>query len=211
MQDRSLSSILASLLGVAALVWVLTCVSVPVQAQSPQTVRVRGTIVSLDGNALVVKSRNGETVPIRLTDSWSVSGVVKASLADIKPGTYIGTAAMPQRDGTLRALEVLIFPEAMRGVGEGHSPWDLLPESTMTNATVSEAVQAVDGHRLTLTYKGEQKVVAVPPDVPIVTLTPAQKADVTAGVPVFVSTQRQPDGSLTASRVTVGLGTAPPM
>jgi len=211
MQDRSLSSILASLLGVAALVWVSAWISVPVQAQSPQTVRVRGTIVSLDGNALVVKSRNGETVPIRLTDSWSVSGVVKASLADIKPGTYIGTAAMPQRDGSLRALEVLIFPEAMRGAGEGHSPWDLLPESTMTNATVSESVQAVDGHRLTLIYKGEQKAVAVPPDVPIVTLTPAQKADITAGVPVFVSTQRQPDGSLTASRVTVGLGTAPPM
>ncbi len=118
---------------------------------------------------------------------------------------------MPQRDGTLRALEVLIFPEAMRGVGEGHSAWDLLPDSTMTNATVSEAVQAVDGQTLTLTYKGEQKVVAVPPDVPIVTLTAAQKADVTAGVPVFVSTQRQPDGSLTAGRVTVGLGTAPPM
>jgi endonuclease YncB( thermonuclease family) len=197
---------------ITALFFVSAWGSAPVQAQNPQTVRVRGAIMSLDGNTLVVKSREGETVPIRLADTWSVSGIVRASLADIKPGTYIGTAAMPQQDGSLRALEVLIFPEAMRGAGEGHSRWDLLPDSTMTNATVSEAVQAVDGQTLTLTYKGEQKRVSVPPDAPIVTLVPAQKTDVTTGAPVFISTQRQPDGTLTAARVTVGPnGVAPPM
>src|SRR5215217_2268325 len=192
MQDRSLSSILASLLGVAALVWVSAWISVPVQAQSPQTVRVRGTVVSLDGNALVVKSRNGETVPIRLTDSWSVSGVVKASLADIKPGTYIGTAAMPQRDGSLRALEVLIFPEAMRGTGEGHRPWDLLPESTMTNATVAETVNKVDGPILNLTYNGGEKKVVVPPEAPIVTFAPADRSDLKPGARVIATVTKGP-------------------
>ena len=197
---------------VAALCLVSAWGSVPAQAQGPQTLRVRGTIVSLDGSTLVVKSREGETVPIRLADTWNVSGIIKASLGDVKAGTYIGTAAMPQQDGSLRALEVLIFPEAMRGAGDGHSPWDLLPDSTMTNAIVSETVQAVDGQTLTLTYKGDQKKVSVPPNVPVVTLTPAQKADVMAGAPVFISTQRQADGTITASRVTVGLnGVAPPM
>jgi hypothetical protein len=197
---------------IAALFLISAWGSAPAHAQSSQTVRVRGTVVSLDGNTLMVKSREGETVPIHLSDTWSVSGIVRASLADIKPGTYIGTAAMPQQDGSLRALEVLIFPEPMRGTGEGHSRWDLLPDSTMTNATVSDTVQAVDGQTLTLTYKGEQKRVSVPPNVPVVTLTPAQKTDVTIGAPVFISTQRQPDGTLTAARVTVGLnGVAPPM
>jgi hypothetical protein len=183
-----------------------------VHAQAPQTVRVRGTVESLADNTLVVRAREGQSIPIRLADNWSISGIVNASLAEIKPGTFIGTAAMPQRDGGLRALEVLVFPEAMRGAGEGHYAWDLMPESTMTNATVSEAVQAVEGHTLTLTYKGEQKKVVVPPNVPIVTFAPAQKTDVVVGAPVFISTQRQPDGSLTASRVTVGLnGVAPPM
>jgi len=185
--------------------------SASVQAQSPQAQRVRGIVERLESNTLVVKSREGETVPIRLTDTWGASGIVKASLADIKQGTYIGTAAMPQRDGSLRALEVLIFPDAMRGLGEGHSAWDLLPDSTMTNATVAEAVEAVYVLTLTLTYKGEQKTIVVPPNVPIVTLAPAQKTDVAAGAPVFISTQRQADGTLTANRVTVGLGIAPPM
>ncbi len=186
--------------------------STTVHAQAPQTVRVRGTVESLADNTLVVRAREGQSIPIRLADNWSISGIVNASLAEIKPGTFIGTAAMPQRDGGLRALEVLVFPEAMRGAGEGHYAWDLMPESTMTNATVSEAVQAVEGHTLTLTYKGEQKKVVVPPNVPIVTFAPAQKTDVVVGAPVFISTQRQPDGSLTASRVTVGLnGVAPPM
>jgi hypothetical protein len=186
--------------------------SLPVEAQAPQTARVRGTIVSLEGNTLMIKSREGETVPIRLADTWNASGIVRSSLADIKPGSYVGTAAMPRQDGSLRALEVLIFPEAMRGAGEGHSPWDLLPDSTMTNATVADTVQAVDGQTLTLTYKGEQKKVSVPPNVPVVTLAPAQKSDVIPGAPVFISTQRQADGTITASRVTVGLnGVAPPM
>jgi hypothetical protein len=206
-----LRSTLTCLAVVAALTLISAWGSASVEAQSPHALRVRGIVERLDGTTLVVKSREGGTVPIRLTDTWGVSGIVKASLTDIKQGTYIGTAAMPQRDGSLRALEVLIFPDTMRGAGEGHSAWDLLPDSTMTNATVAEVVEAVDGRMLTLTYKGEQKTIVVPPDVPIVTLAPAQKADVAAGAPVFISAQRQADGTLTANRITVGLGIAPPM
>ncbi|HEV7874491.1 MAG TPA: hypothetical protein VGO82_10205, partial [Enterovirga sp.] len=122
-------------------------------AQTP-TSRVRGAIDSFSGTELVVKSRTGENEKIVLPENARVASVAKAALTDIKSGTFIGTAAMPVEGGTLRALEVLIFPEAMRGTGEGHRPWDLLPESTMTNATVAETVNKVDGPILNLTYNG---------------------------------------------------------
>jgi hypothetical protein len=190
----------------------LTCGPTSALAQAAQPVRVRGTVVSLDGATLRVTSRAGEDVPIRLAENWAVAGVVKAHLDDITPGTFVGVAALPQAGDSLRAIEVLIFPESMRGTGEGHSPWDLLPQSSMTNATVASAVQGVDGRTLTLSYKGGAKTVTVPPDAPIVTLGPAERSEVTAGAAVFVPAQRQADGTLQAVRVLVGKdGVVPPM
>src|SRR4051794_35016086 len=184
----------------------------PALAQAPQPVRVRGTVVSVQGSELVVKPRNGENVTVRLADNWAVSGVVKASMADIKPGTFVGTAALPQAGNSLRAIEIVIFPEAMRGTGEGHYPWDLQANSSMTNATVASEVQGVDGRTLTLSYKGGEKTVVLPTDAPVVTFAPAEKSDLTVGAPVFVPTQRQADGSLQATRVLVGKdGVVPPM
>jgi hypothetical protein len=180
-------------------------------AQSPAG-RVRGTIESLSGQDLKVVSREGPVVAIRLADNVRLSAVAKATLADIKAGSYVGIAALPRPDGTQMALEVLIFPEAMRGAGEGHRPWDLMPESTMTNATVADTVQKVEGHTLTLTYKDGQKTIVVPPEAPIVTFVPAERADLKPGTRIFTGPTRGSDGVLTSASVVVGKdGVDPPM
>lgn len=182
-----------------------------VHAQGMPVSRIRGTIERLDGQSLVVKSREGRDVTIQLAEAYAVSGVAKASLADIKPGDFVGAASLPQPDGKLKALEVLIFPAGVKS-NEGHGPWDLLPESTMTNATVADTVQGVNGRTPDLTYHGGKKSVEVPADAPIVTFAPADKADLKLGAAVFVPAQRGADGTLTASRVIVGNhGIAPPM
>ena len=184
----------------------------PALAQAPAAQRVRGTIEAVEEGGIRVRSREGEALAIALTPDARVNAMKKVELGSVAPGAYIGTAAMPQADGSLRAIEVLVFPEAMRGAGEGHRTWDLLPESTMTNATVADTVTAVEGRVLTLTYGGERKRVVVPPDAPVVTFVPATRADLKAGEAVFLSAQRQPDGSLRAAQVTVGKdGVAPPM
>jgi hypothetical protein len=186
-------------------------VSAAAGAQTP-TSRVRGAIESFSGTELVVKSRMGENEKIVVPENARVASVAKASLADIKSGTFIGTAAMPAEAGSLRALEVLIFPESMRGTGEGHRPWDLLPESTMTNATVAETVEKVDGPILNLTYNGGEKKVVVPPDAPIVTFAPADRSDLKPGARVIATVTKGPDGVLTATSVVVGKnGVDPPM
>lgn len=181
-------------------------------AQHNAAMRVRGTIEKLDGSTLSIMSRDGMRISIQLPDNPSVLAVKKATLDDIKPGVFIGTAAMPQADGGRRALEVLIFPEHMRGVGEGDRPWDLLPESTMTNATVAETVAGVEGRTMRLTYRGGEQKITVPPEAPIVTFIPADKGDVVPGAPVFLMAEKLPDGTLRAKRITVGKnGVAPPM
>lgn len=196
--------------GVTAAALSFACLAA--QAQSGEKVSVRGTVVSLDGAALVVHSREGADVAIRLAGDFSIVGIVKASMTDIKPGVFIGTASMPQTDASLRALEVVVFPEAMRGVGEGHFPWDLKPSSTMTNATVGNSVDGVDGRTVTLSYKGGEKTITIPAQVPIVTVGKADKTDITSGAVVFVPTQRQPDGALESHVVIVGKdGAVPPM
>lgn len=175
-------------------------------------VRVRGEIQQLEGQTLTVKGRDGSPVVIALADNFAVSSVVKAELGDIGPGKYVGTAAVPQRDGTLRALEVLIFPDALRGTGEGHFPWDLAPESTMTNATVASVVSKVDDRVMTLTFKDGEKTVTVPSDAPIVTLKPGSKDLLKPGSHVFIVATKRPDGTLGAGRVAVGEnGLVPPM
>ena len=178
-----------------------------------QNVRVRGEITAVDGQTLVVKSRDGAELKIRLADNVNVSGIVKTQLTDIKPGSYIGVSAMPQPDGSQRALHVHIFPEPMRGVAEGHFPWDVRPNSTMTNATVAETVAGVDGQTITVKYKDGEKKVIVPPEAPIVTYVPGDRADLKPGVKIFiVAAQKQPDGTLSAARVSVGRdGLTPPM
>jgi hypothetical protein len=207
-RKNTLSGILA--VGVAAVA--LSFGIVPGMAQKGDPVRVRGTVASLDGSTLVVHSREGADVSIHLADDWGAIGVVKASMADIKPGVFVGAASLPQSDTSLRAIEVLVFPEALRGSGEGHYPWDLKPSSMMTNATVGNAVDGVDGRTVTLSYKGGEQKITIPADAPIVTFTEAAKTDVKAGAPVFVPTQRQADGTMTAGRVVVGKdGVVPPM
>lgn len=181
-------------------------------AQAAEVVRVRGQVASLDGAALVIKSRTGEDVTVHLADNWVVGGVVKASMADIKPGAFIGTAAMPQSGTSLRALEVVVFPEAMRGTGEGSYDWDLKPKSSMTNANITDAVDSVDGRTVTLAYKGGTKSIVIGADTPIVTFGAADKSDIKPGANVFVAAQKQADGSLVAARVAVGKdGVVPPM
>ena len=173
--------------------------------------RVRGTIEALDGNTLVVKTREGDTARITLAPNYGVAAVIPATLADVKPGAFIGTAATGPKD-RLRAAEVLIFPEAARGTGEGHFPWDLMPESTMTNATIESEVTGTDGREITVVAKGEKLRVMVPPGTPIVTFEPGTPAQLTPGAHVFVGAQAAADGTLTAARVNVGKdGLTPPM
>jgi len=193
------------------LVIVLSLLCAQVLAQ-PAARRIRGDIASIEGPKLQVVTRTGDKVAIELDDKYSVSAVVPADVATIKPGTYVGTATMPQPDGTQRALEVLIFPEAARGSGEGHYPWDLQPGSMMTNATVAQILSIDQAHRMTLKYKDGEQTVAVPAGAPIVTLEPGDRAMLKPGAHVIVSATPRADGVLTASRVTVGKdGLVPPM
>jgi len=193
------------------LVIVVSLLCAQVLAQ-PAARRIRGDIASIEGPKLQVVTRTGDKVAIELDDKYSVSAVVPADVATIKPGTYVGTATMPQPDGTQRALEVLIFPEAARGSGEGHYPWDLQPGSMMTNATVAQILSIDQAHRMTLKYKDGEQTVAVPAGAPIVTLEPGDRAMLKPGAHVIVSATPRADGVLTASRVTVGKdGLVPPM
>jgi hypothetical protein len=178
----------------------------------PAAVRVRGTIEKVDGGTLTVKTREGDTVKVKLPDNVGVAGVVKRTLADIKPNDFVGIAAMPQAGKPSRALEVLIFPEAMRGTGEGHRGWDLMPESTMTNAAVAETVKQVDGQVVTLKYKEGQQSFVVAPETPIVSFAPGEKSELKPGAVIFISgATKADDGSLSAARVTVGREVPPPM
>jgi hypothetical protein len=182
-------------------------------AQQPPTVRVRGTIEALDGSLLAVKSRDGADLKVRLTDNVAVFGVAKTTISEIKPGSYIGVSAMPEPDGTQRALAVQIFPESQRGVAEGFRPWDLRPNSTMTNATVAETVQGTGGEIILVKYKDGEKKVLVPPDTPIVSFVAGDRSELKPGARIIIfSATRKEDGTLEAARVNVGRdGITPPM
>ena len=180
-------------------------------AQEPP-VRVRGTIERVDGDVYVVKARGGAELKVRLAENVMVVALIKASLTDIKQGSYVGVSGMPQPDGTQKALEVHIFPETMRGVGDGHRGWDLQPSSTMTNGNVEQAAASSEGQVVVLKYKDGEKRIVVSTDTPIVLYVPGDKSELTPGAHIFVSAAvRQPDGTLQAPRVNVGRGTAPPM
>jgi hypothetical protein len=182
-------------------------------AQQPQTVRVRGTIETVAGSVLTVKTRDGAAMTIKLADGAAVRTVIKKSLADVKQGSFVGITAMPQPDGTQKAVEIHIFPEALRGTGEGHRPWDLMPNSTMTNANIETAVEGVDGQTLVLKYKDGEKKFIVPANVEVVEFAPATLADLKPGEKIFVvAAKKLPDGTLEAPAVTVGSnGVSPPM
>jgi len=174
--------------------------------------RIRGDIVAIEGTKLQVRTREGPVADIDLDDKYTVTAVVKIDPSAIARGSFVGTASMPEVDGTLRALEVLVFPESGRGSGEGHYPWDLQPGSMMTNATVVEVVDVGAGRRMTLRYKDGEKVVTVPPAVPIVTFQPGSREMVVPGAHVILSATVRPDGTLAATRMSVGKdGLVPPM
>ncbi len=172
----------------------------------------RGTISAVDGSIVKVATGNGTTVSLDLADGWKILGVEKASMADIKQGTFIGTATMPGAKDAMKAMEVVVFPDAMRGTGEGYYPWDLQPKSMMTNATVTHAVKDVDGQKVTLAYKGGEKEVTIGDGTPVVQIVPGDKADVKSGAKVFISTPSVADGKLAKGALLVGKdGVTPPM
>ncbi|NTJ63017.1 hypothetical protein G6M50_15810 [Agrobacterium rhizogenes] len=181
-------------------------------ADAAERVRVRGTVESLDGDTLKVKSRDGKDVTVALKSGWNVGGIVKAAVSDIKPGDFVGIASQPTDSGINGAIEVVIFPASMKGTGEGDRPWDSKPNSSMTNATVANAVTSVSGPTLTLTYKGGERKIKIPDGTPVVTLTSATKADLKHGAGVFITGEQTGETTVSADRVAVGLnGTVPPM
>lgn len=169
----------------------------------PTTVRVRGSVQAVAPGQLTVKDRGGEVVTLALSDKLVVNEVFPMELADIKPGSYIGTAALPQADGSQRAVAITVFPETSRGVAEGHFPFDLLPQSTMTNATVADVVGSATGRQLQLKYKGGEKTLVVPPGTPVVSFKPGSPALLVPGASVSIAAQVI-DGKPTALRINAG-------
>jgi len=181
---------------------------------------VRGTIEQVDGPVLTIKSRDGDTLKVKMADDAKVVALVKASLADIKPGSFVGSTAMPEEDGRWKAVEVHIFPEEMRGTGEGDRPYDYKPKSTMTNGTVNAlakrkvngAVENAGGATLTLNYKDGEKQIDVTPATVIVIYAPGSRDELKSGAKIYIpAATRQEDGTLVTARVNVGRGVTPPM
>src|SRR5580693_4486465 len=196
------SSFVPRVLASLALVTVLGSAT---SAQQPPTVRIRGTIESVDGSMLMIKSRDGADMKVRVTDDVTVIGVAKSSMAEIKPNSYIGVSAMPEPDGTQKALAIHIFPEAMRGAAEGFRPWDLRAGSTMTNATVAQTVTGTDGQNIVVKYKDGEKKVVVPPETPIVAFVPGDKSEIKPGAKIIIfGAAKKDDGSLETGRIAIG-------
>jgi len=194
----------------AALTASLIAGSAIAQTTAPPT-RIRGTIASVEGQTMTIATREGPKVDVTLNDPLTVVTVKKVELASLTPNTYVGIATRTGANGELQAIEVLVFPEAMRGAGEGHYAWDLEPGSMMTNGTVTGAVEANAGRELTLSFKGSSNKIVVPANVPIVTFAPAERADLKTGAPVMFGATKSAEGKFSAGRVTVGTGVAPPM
>jgi hypothetical protein len=173
-------------------------------AFAQQTVRIRGPIEAVDGATFTVQAGEAGALKVKLADNAAVYGVVKAKLADIKPGDFIGVGATPQADGSQRAIQVTIFAETLRGTGEGHRPWDR-PNTTMTNATVDSTVTGVDGQVITVKYKDGEKKLIVGPDAVIRAYVAGSKDELKPGANIsIVNAAKMPDGTFTTARVTVG-------
>jgi hypothetical protein len=196
-----ISSLLASALMIAG----------PSQADDAKPMRVRGAITAIEGDLLKVHSNRGEDLQVKLTKDTQVRGVTLAQVSEIKPGSYIGSAAVPQADGTLKALEVHVFPPEMAGTGDGHRAFDLGKDSTMTNGSVGDLV-TTNGRSITVNYKGGQKTIIIPDDVPIVNLVPGDRSLLKPGVKVVLQAQKSDDGALNAMSISAGEnGVTPPM
>ena len=195
----------------AALSFALICIAVPASAQ--ETVRIRGTIERVEGPVYVIKNRDGEEVKLTVTDNPLYVAIVKSTMADIKPGMFVGSTGMTQPDGTQKAIEVHIFPESMRGTGEGHYDWDLKPNTKMTNANVEQTVAGTDGPVLTVKYKDGEKKLMVTPETAVVSYAIGSKDDLKPGTKIFVAAaKKQPDGTVQTPRITYGKdGLTPPM
>ena len=197
-----------------ALLFAVSLAAAQVPMSGPPPVRIRGTIEKVEGSNLMVKARDGGTVNIKLADNARITAMVKASLDDIKVGTFIGVTAMPQPDGSQKAIGVHIFMDAQRGVVPARfSPWDREPGSTMTNADVTSTIASVDGQVMTVKYSDGEKKIIVPPNTPVVKFVPGNAADLKPGAQMIViAGQKQPDGTVLAPAINVGRdGAAPPM
>jgi hypothetical protein len=198
--------------GLAALGFTLVCFAVPASAED--TVRIRGVIESIDGAVYTIKNRDGAELKFTMAETNPLYvAIVKSTMADIKPGMWVGSTGMSEPDGSQKAIEVHIFPESMRGTGEGHYDWDLKPNAKMTNANVEQTVGGVDGPVLSVKYKDGEKKIMVTPETVVVTYVTGDKADLKVGTKVFVAAaKKQPDGTLQAPRITYGKdGLTPPM
>ena len=188
----------------------LICIATPASA-ADDTVRIRGTIESVEGPVYLVKNRDGAELKLTVTDNPLFVAISPSTMADIKPGMFVGSAGMMQADGTQKAIEVHIFPESMRGTGEGHYDWDLKPQSKMTNANVEQTVAGVDGQLLSVKYKDGEKKLLVTPETVVVTYVPGNKDDLKPGTKIFVAAaKKQPDGTLQTPRITYGRNGAGP-
>jgi hypothetical protein len=193
----------------AALSFALVCIALPASAQ--ETVRIRGTIERVEGPVYVVKNRDGAEVKLTVTDNPLFVAISPSTMADIKPGMFVGSAGMMQPDGTQKAIEVHIFPESMRGTGEGHYDWDLKPQSKMTNGNVEQTVAGVDGPVLSVKYKDGEKKLLVTPETVVVTYVMGNKDELKPGTKVFVAAaKKQPDGTMQTPRITYGRNGAGP-
>jgi hypothetical protein len=194
----------------AALSFASICIALPASA-ADDTVRIRGTIERIDGPVYVVKNRDGAELKLTVTDNPLFVAISPSTIADIKPGMFVGSAGMMQPDGTQKAIEVHIFPESMRGTGEGHYDWDLKPQSKMTNGNVEQSVAAVDGPMLSVKYKDGEKKLLVTPETVVVTYVPGNKDELKPGTRIFVAAaKKQPDGTLQTPRITYGRNGAGP-
>jgi hypothetical protein len=182
-------------------------------ASAQETVRIRGTIERVEGPVYVIKNRDGDEVKLTVTDNPLYVAIVKSTMADIKPGMFVGSTGMTQPDGSQKAIEVHIFPESMRGTGEGHYDWDLKPNTKMTNANVEQTVAGTDGPVLTVKYKDGEKKLMVTPETAVVSYVVGSKDDLKPGIKVFIgAAKKQPDGTLQTPRITYGKdGLTPPM
>jgi hypothetical protein len=193
----------------AALSFALVCIALPASAQ--ETVRIRGVIERVEGPVYVVKNRDGAELKLTMADNPLYVAIAPSTMADIKPGMFVGSAGMMQPDGTQKAIEVHIFPESMRGTGEGHYDWDLKPNTKMTNANVEQTVAGVDGQILSVKYKDGEKKLLVTPETVVVTYVPGNKDELTPGTKIFVAAaKKQPDGTLQTPRITYGRNGAGP-
>ena len=208
---KTLSARTLRALAVPALAAALFATMSVASAQNAAPTGVRGTVTSLSGDLLKVHTRDGQDVDVKLAADTPIRGVALANVNDIKPDSYVGTAAIPQADGTLKALEVHVFPPSMRGSGEGHRPWDLGANSTMTNGTVGSLVVS-NGRTITVKYKDGEKKIVIPQDVPIVSLEPGSRALLTPGTKVVLFAHKDADGAMAANFISAGEhGVTPPM